>query len=360
MPHSGHVMALQLYRQGRFRNGGFNMPYTAGPLVRRAVTTIARRLASGAVKRRRMDVSRQSAAQSGSSSAPLTGNFDYKTDYRKRRLTRYRRRRVRRQRKWTRRVVKAVRENTLGSAHILRRSYAADLLAGENMSNSASYMMYSLTGNTNLNVDPNNDVAQVLYEGAPTDWNNWESTSLTSVNHKLHAYHGTMEVNIVNTSGADAWVEVYFIRARRRGEAAWISPNYVYNQGFKRQKPTIEPDTGAFVGAELVPTELGVTPFQNSLFCSMFNIYKRQKFRVPAGGEVSFTMHDPRPRTYTIAGVKPYAWDRGTSGVLIQWQGVARGGEFPVASAASALSFNVVRRYRYKFSRDDTPTDGRL
>ena len=68
---------------------------------------------------------------------------------------------------------------------------------------------------------------------------------------------------------------------------------------------------------------------------------------------------DRRVRNFTIGGVKPYAWDKATSGVLVQWQGVAVGGGAPVPAVASAMTFNVTRRYRFKFVRDDQPTDGR-
>lgn len=363
MPHSVHVMALQLYRQGRFRNGGFNMPYTAGPLVRRAVTTIARRLASGAVKRRRMDVSRYSTAESGSSSAPLTGHFDYKTDYRKRRLTRGRRRVIRRRRKWTRRILKTVREGTIGSSHIIRRSFAPDISTPAGESRSVSWTLYGVNGTNTPNLNTTNDVGQSMYEISNTDWSNWSFTSLSSVDHKIHAYHGTMETTIVNTGGYDALVEVYFIRARGRQAEGWGSPNNVYQTGFLKQSSTIDPDTGNQVGTPLTPNELGVTPFQNALFCRMFNIYKRQKFRIPAnGGEISFTTHDRRPRTYSLSTVRPNAWDRGTSGILVQWQGVALGSvgaEVPTPAAPTTLAFQVVRRYRFKFAENESATDGR-
>lgn len=333
------------------------------PSATRAAYEVTRRLASGAMKRRRMDQGGRFRSPL-SSSAPLTGHFDYKTDYRKRRLTRRRRRVIRRRRKWRRRVVKAVRESTLGSAHIIRRSFASDQNSPDGLSNSVSWTLYGLNGFNNPNLNTTNDIGQSMFEAAGPDWTNWTSTTLASVNHKIHAYHGTMEVTIVNAGGNDALVEVYFIRARSREDEAWLSPNNVYNVGFLKQKETREPDTGLQVGTPLTPTELGVTPFQNALFCRKFNIYKRQKFRIPGnGGEVSFVMHDRKPRTYTMSSVRQYAWDRGTSGILVQWQGVAlgssAGGEPATPALPTTLSFNVTRRYRFKFARDDTPTDGR-
>lgn len=341
------------------RNRAFMQPYAAAaPLLRRAAYSVVRRMASGAVKRRLVD-NRSSAQAEPVSSAPLTGHYDYKTDYRKRRLTRRRRRVIRRRRKWTRRVVKAIRENAIGSSHIIRRSFAPDVAAAAASSASVSWMMYGLNGANDPNLNTTNDIGQSMFEATGPDWTNWESTTVSSVNHKIHSYHATMEFTMVNTGVNDALVEVYYIRARRREAAAWLSPNNVFNQGFLKQKETREPDTGRQVGTELTPTELGVTPFQNALFCRMFNIYKRQKFRVPVGGEISFVMHDRRPRTFTLGGTKPFAWDRGASGVFVQFQGVATGGGVPSPATPALMSFNVTRRYRFKFARDDTATDGR-
>lgn len=353
----------------QFRNNALGRIYNNvatpfGAMASRSAYTVARRFASGAMKRRRTEQLSRHGRENLSSSAPLTGHYDYKTDYRKRRLSRFQRRVVRRRRKWRRRVVKAVRESTLGSAHIIRRSFAADQNSPDSLSNSVSWTMYGLNGFNNPNLNTTNDIGQSMFEAAGSDWTNWTSTTLASVNHKIHAYHATMEVTIVNSGGNDALVEVYFIRARSREDEAWLSPNNVYNVGFLKQKETREPDTNLQVGTPLTPTELGVTPFQNALFCRKFNIYKRQKFRIPGnGGEVSFIMHDRRARTFTLSRVRQYAWDRAMSGVLVQWNGVAQGstvgGEEPSPALPTTLGFNVTRRYRFKFARDDTPTDGR-
>lgn len=305
----------------------------------------------------------RTATTSESRNAPLTGHYDYKTDYRKRRLTRRGRRKFRRRRKWRRRILRTVREGTIGSSHIIRRSFAPDQTSAAGSSSSVSWMLYGLNGTNNPNLNTTNDIGQSMYEASNADWSNWTSTTLASVDHKIHAYHGTMEVSIVNNGGNDAWVEVYYIRARSRQDDAWGSPNQVYQTGFLKQGPTIEPDSTNQIGTQLVSNEVGVTPFQNALFCRFFTIYKRQKFRVPGnGGEISFVVHDRRPRTYSLGGVKPFAWDRGTSGILVQWQGVAAGavGEEPATVASpTIMSFTVVRRYRFKFAAHDNATDGR-
>lgn len=327
-----------------------------GPVVAYGV---GRALGTAARNRFKGMGSRTRTSDESGNSAPLTGHYDYKTDYRKRRLTRRRRRVFRRRRRWRNRIVRTVREATIGSSHILRRSFQPDVTSPNAGSASVAYTMYGLNGTNNPNVNTNNDIGQSMYEMDSSSWSDWESSTLSAENHRVHALHGTMEVTMVNSGTQDALVEVYHIRARRRVEATMGDPNRLYNIGFEKQGPTIEPDSGAQVGAELTPTELGVTPFQNSLFCRHFNIYKRQKFRIPVGGEVSFVKTDRRRRTYTLGGVKPFAWDRNTIGVLVQFQGVAAGGGAPNPAVEAKLTFSVIRRYRFKFTRDDLPTDGR-
>lgn len=327
-----------------------------GPVISYAVN---RALRTAARSRFKGVGSRTTTSDEPGSSAPLTGHYDYKTDYRKRRLTRRRRRVFRRRRRWRNRIIRTVRESTIGSSHILRRSFQPDVTSAAGSSASVSYTMYGLNGTADPALNTNNDIGLSFYQMDTTSWSNWESSTLSAVNNRLHALHGTMEVTMVNTGENDALVEVYYIRARRRVEAAMLNPNHLYNIGFNKQGPTKEPDTGAQIGTELVPTELGVTPFQNSLFCRHFQIYKRQKFRIPVGGEVSFVKTDRRRRTYTLSGVKPFAWDRNTSGVLVQFQGVASAGMVETPATPAKITFSVVRRYRFKFTRDDLPTDGR-
>ena len=290
---------------------------------------------------------------------PITNRYDFTTDYRKRRQSKRQRRKARRKRKWKRRVVNTVRTANIGSSHMLRRSFSADVTAAANTQGTASFTIYGLNGTNDPNLNTTNDMGQFMYDISNADWNNWDSATLASKIHRIHSFHATMEFNMVNTGTSDAFVEVYFIRARGRQAASWGDPTKVYNVGFLKQGVTTDPNSGNPIGSELTPTELGVTPFQNSLFCRFFTIYKRQKYRISPGAEVSFVHMDRRVRNFTIGGVKPYAWDKATSGVLVQWQGVAVGGGAPAPAVASAMTFNVTRRYRFKFVRDDQPTDGR-
>ena len=225
--------------------GSYLAPYI------RPTLALARRAVTATWKRKMANRSGPSA-DSGSS-APITGEYDYKTDYRRRRISKRRRRVMRRRRKWKRSVVRAVRDATIGSAHIIRRSFAPDVTSPGNASASISYTMYGLNGTNDPDNNTCNDIGQSMYEAAgATDWANWDSSVSASVNHKIQSLHGTMEVTMVNTGANDALVEVYHIYARRRVENDYLNPNNIYNLGFVKQGRAQEPDTGNIVGAGLL------------------------------------------------------------------------------------------------------------
>lgn len=300
---------------------------------------------------------RTQTTRSSTSSAPLTGHHDFKTDYVKKRPSRRTRRNIKRKTQWRKSIIKTVRESTVGSSHVIRRSFQGSITSAVDASNSFSYMMYGLNGESNTNINTTNDIGATLFAGAGTAWTNWNSTTLTAVDHKLYSQHASLEFNMSNTGTTDLWAEVYYIRARRRVEAVWLSPNTIFNQGFLKQGVTIEPDTINVIGTELVPTELGVTPFQNALFTRNFLITKRQKFRIPVGDEISFVLNDRRSRTFSIQSSKPYAWDKSTTGIFVQFYGVSTNAN---AAAAAQVATTCTRRYRMKFMDNDNANDARV
>lgn len=303
-------------------------------------------------------------AEQATPSAPLTGRFDYKTDYKKRKLTKRRRLQVKRQKKWANKVLKTVRERAIGTTHILKRTFLPDVASPAAQSNAVCFGLYGLNGqDTDLN--STHDIGHLMYAMSNTDWNNWETntgviSAQTARNNKIHSYQGTMEFTMINTGTSDIIAEVYFIRARRTIGEKWKSPTFIYEHGFKKQGSAQDPDVLANIGTDLVHTDLGVTPFQNSLFCRSFNIFKRQKYRIPAGDEVSFVHNDSRYRVFTLGGTKPFAMNQHYSGVLVQWSGVSVAGGVPSTAAPSLLTFTVHRRYRIKMEENDDPTDARL
>jgi len=315
---------------------------------------VARRMASGAAKRRRTENAVRSVE---STSAPLTGQHDYKTDYRKRRLGRRGRFRARRRRKWRRRVLRVTRDGMVGSSHIVRREHD-DISAAANASNSFVTGIYGLDGYDGglgtfpLNVS--NDVGSLFNELDTAAWN--ASRTAVGNNRKLSYMSASMEVTISNTGTVPVLLEAYFIQGRGRVDSDWITPHQMYISGFLKQ-PMVTTDAGGAIGgadAQLTFDALGTTPFQNAVFCRNYKIYKRMKFVIPAGGSISQMLRDSRPHTWTVQSAKGYVNDRAYKGILWQFQGHPSS-----ANQADASSLNVlnIRRYRAKLLPNTNTTD---
>lgn len=346
---------MPVVRNGRFRS-------RVSPLTR-TVRRAAGLAATAATEVVRRNLASRLATRTGVSyqSAPLTGYSDYKVDYKKRKLTRRSKRVIFRKRKWTRKVVRAVRESTTGSAHVVRSSFAPGRESPANGSAWFSATIYGLNGTNDPNINCCNDLGQAFFNADSTAWTNWDSNGpvLDSRSQRIEAFHATMEFTMLNTGANDVLAEVYFIRARKRTERYYTDPSYVYETGFSKQDTTREPDSNTLMGSALAASQMGVTPFQNSLFCRTFNIIKRVKHRIQAGGEVSFIHRDARTRWFTLKDTKAYSMSNATSGVLVQFQGVPVAGGAPSAAAPAQLTFTVQRRYRFKFLSGEMSTDAR-
>jgi hypothetical protein len=156
-----------------------------------------------------------------------------------------------------------------------------------------------------------------------------------------------MEMTIRNVGTEnDAIIEAYFIRGTRPLESAWLSPTDCYGRGFYRQPRAEDPDTGATYDAPLSFKQIGVTPFQNQIFSRHYNIYKRQKFRLPPGNEINFVIHNGRPTAFATSDTYNYASDRRYHGVLFQQQGSP---DASTTAQTTQVTYLSVRRYRCKF-----------
>lgn len=299
---------------------------------------------------------RTATAPAASTSEPLTGHFDYKTDYRKRKLTRRGRRRQKRTRRWKRRVVNAVRDNTLGTNHFVRRSVG--LISSAQLASAPMVVgLYGLNGTNNDGLNSTADVGELFQEMDQGSWDNMDN-NISTTSHRVSFQHGTMEVTLRNTNATnDAVIEAYYIRGRKPLPAAWADPANVYNIGFQKQGRSFDPNTNSpsvpvLIGeSELSASTIGVTPFQNALFCRHFNIYKRQKFILPPGKDVSVTISDSRRRYFNGFTAKRYATDKNYHGILFQQMGLPgleSGTGVPLPALSSDIVYMAVRRYRYK------------
>lgn len=299
-----------------------------------------------------------STASSRSASNVLTQHNDVKTDYARRRTTKRQRRIRTRRYKRTRRLVNTVRNFNVGSTHIVRRSLA-QVTTTPGVSNNVTYGLYGLNGTPFETVNTHNDIGELFKEMDSASWASTNTPTTEGQNHRIYSYHATAEYTIRNNTDFDVIVEAYYIRGKRPLNATLAAnPTDLFNNGFNKQALASDPNTGAAFDGQLSSTQIGVTPFQNSLWCKYFNVYKRQKFRIAARDEISFVITDRRPRTFTMDTTRTYSIDRNYHGVLFQQQGPpdASGG-VPTPATASALTYMCSRRYRIKMFRDNLPKD---
>jgi len=314
--------------------------------------------AAGAVYRQ-YRAARQGRAQNVTQgSAPLTGQFDYKTDYSKRRKSRRQRRIGRRRYKQKRRIINTVKNSTVAPVHLVRRSMF-QLTSATQQSNAVCYGLYGINGVSNDSFNTTDDVASIFKQMDPTGWADANDPLDHSRNQKVWFLHGTLEMTIRNTGNQDALIEAYYIRGRKSVNAAWGSPTDLYSAGFRKQNLAKNPEEPRTTfERHLEVTDVGVTPFQNALFCQSYNIYKRQKFRIPPGGEINFVITDRRSRTFSMVPSQRIATDKRYHGVLFQQQGSPDASAEPATVALpTAVTYLATRRYRFKMLRDALATD---
>ena len=345
VPHRGRSLTRTIQQAAQ--------SYGAFQLGERA----ARALSRAARKRRRSNNDRVQPLHA--SPAPLTGQYDYKTDYVKRRLRGRRRYRLQRRRRWRRRVTRLIRDKSVATTHVLRRSiwrYGSVLDA----SDTACFGLYGMNGRQDQ-FDTTDDVSSLFRELWGTSFTDIADPNLQSLNTKMYYYNATLEITIRNTGSNDALVEAYYIRGRRMLPTTYESPVEVFRKGFNKQPGAENPDTETTGNDDpITSTMIGSTPFQNALFTRHFSIYKRQKFRIPPGNEVNIVIRDPKFRSFNIFETATRTLDHRYHGVLFQQQGPPEAeGEpsnFKVA-LPTVCSYLAVRRYRAKLMKSQYVTD---
>jgi hypothetical protein len=286
---------------------------------------------------------------------PLTTQFDYKTDYRKRRVSKRKRFQLRRRRKWKRRIINVVRNSEVGTTHLVRNSLYS-MTSANNVSNVVTFGLNGLDGfGTGDAQESCNDMAEFLKEKDPASWAAWNTN--TTPSYKMWVMHGTMEVTIRNIGIYDAIIEAYYVRGKRPVNRTFAdSPGAVYKQGFTKQPTAQDPDTGAVYDGPLTFDTIGTTPFQSSAFTRFYKIYKRTKFRISPGTEISVAIHVGRSM-FTTSSVKGFTTDSRYHGILFQQQGSPVFDMTNLKAAPSNCLYLCVRRYRVKMIENNYVQD---
>jgi len=343
------LLPMSMVRVQKRNAFGQIMPYRHRAMLRTMARTAARywlrRRVSTAVK------------NEPTRNEPLTGQFDYKTDYRKRRVNKRLRTVFRKRRRFTRRIMSVVNNYNNGTVHLVRRTVGS-LTTTVDLSDAVSYGLFGLDGNTSGTFNTCDDIKEFLKEKDATSWNNWNTPALAVIPYRLYVKHAIMEHTMRNTGANDAIIEVYYIVGRKVLPAQFGSPSPidVYSAGFNKQPLAQDPDTGALYDGQLAYNLVGTTPFQCSWFCQNYRIYKRQKFRLPPGNEISIVIHG-RSKWFQVSDTKNRVTDRRYHGVLIQQQGSPLGTGTGSLSQPITVAHLNVRRYTCRFVPNKVPSD---
>lgn len=321
-------------------------------IAAKGIAYAAGRLAARTVRKRTYSRAFAPPPYQAQDSAPLTGQYDYKVDYRKRKLTKGKRRFFKRKRKWRARIVNTVRNADVGSTHVVRRSLAA-LTTATQLSDSCCFGMYGLNGTSSDGLNGTADMREIFREISESDWAATQTVGATQ-HHRIYSMHATMECTIRNEGTNDALIEAYHIRGTRTAQSG-TNPVQIYSLAFQKANLAQDPNTGNSFDQKLEYTQVGITPFQAPLFCRYYRIYKRTKFRIPPGNEVNFVVHDRRPRNIRQEFAFQRSTDHNYSGILFQQQGSPSASGAPTFALATNVVYSVVRRYRLKMFRDNLP-----
>jgi len=164
----------------------------------------------------------------------------------------------------------------------------------------------------------------------------------------------SIECVLSNTGTTPIILEVYHWRCRKdtrqTGQDSHNNPWGYYDLGFRKQPGIEDPDTGqVFPGSTLSSTLIGTTPFQSSIFCSHFQILRREKFTIQPGASIQKSLRIPFNKTINIGDLRSLIARRNlTEGFLFQQQGApGYTGIVPHASSPSSLVMYTVRRYGF-------------
>ena len=304
--------------------------------------------------RRARSYTKTSTSQSRQSE-PLTGQSDYKTDYRKRRLSPRQRKSVAKKVRWKRKVVRAVRDANTGSTHVVRRSLFQNL-SSLGVSNAVVYGLYGLNGTSNDTFNSTADIRELYRKINNANFTsiNQPGSAVQTQNDKIYSLHATMEMTLNNEGTNDAIVEAYYIRGRK-ATPKLTDPVGIYADGFSKAAVASAPNYPSnLFDYQLLFSTIGVTPFQCPWFTQHFTIYKRQKFRIVPGQEVNMVITSG-PATFNASQVEMASTDRRYHGIIFQHQGSPSFVTPSTSAKPTAVTFLSVRRYRLKMMRDDLP-----
>lgn len=282
---------------------------------------------------------------------PVTGQHDYKTDYVRKRMPRRRRRR------WLsfKKKVDYISDKKHGLKSWLV-TQPETFSSAQDKSNFFVEELFSIDGDGNHK--DVGDIARAILGNAVFD-NQYSvfGSSGTPTSKIISFESANMEVTVANTGSNGAIVEVYSFRcrkdARQFSTVGYNNPGGYYVVGFNKMDEPTDPDTlnepDPGVSEPLTFDTVGTTPFQCPMFCSHFQIMKREKFTIPAGGSIQKSLRLPKNRALNINTLRSLNCKRGwTEGFMFQFQGLpGTVSETAIKALPTTLNVYTVKRYSY-------------
>lgn len=273
--------------------------------------------------------------------APITSQYDVKTVYRKKRMPRRRRRRYVR---FAKSVQHLNMKATALQTQLIRENKI--LIAPQNTTSYVAQMMYSCNGDggaqgsaSALSRGKTNDLNDMLTDGTLTN----NPTAL------VHYQSCTMDTMLRNNGTTPVVVEAYHIVVRSDAQDT-NSQRYVeniYEIGFDTPTAVNEGATGTN-RTRMDATDIGSTPFNNSMFARYFTVKKKIRIELGAGEISVLQIRDPKNRKfqrYKIDNMVYIPWV--TQGYLFQVIGAPTNTEGSNFTEATSVSITSTRTYNY-------------
>lgn len=299
------------------------------PLVRRAVDWLRSAdrdrtpvSLSGEMKKRFGRKSRSSRSSGASRGNVVTTNYiDTRRTYSKRRAPK---RVVRRFRKFKRRVQKVISSDT--ACQQVQRQYLSSVSSA---TSAQTYGSWGLLG-CNSSTSGWNDIARIIND----------STSATNaLPDEIFIERARMDLFISNILNSTVYIDIYSCVCRRDVPVADFDPSSI----FVDFTGTSLPESGA--GNVFSATNPGVTPFQNSHFCSYFKVLNVNRVKLDAYQETSLVDRATPRKSYVLKDVNDFALMKGSKFfLLIQYGGPV----IPGVVGPTSTAVRVIKTYNYR------------
>lgn len=278
---------------------------------------------------------------------PITGESDYRSVYKRKPFPRGRKKRWI---KFTRRV-KAVAEKLVAPQQMVCRRNATIVSA---IATQATTSLFTVLGSFGGN-DETDDLRQ-MYENVfnLAGTTGTVGTTLLVNSMRVHITGWLAEIMIANNASNVTYIDCYYWRCKRDVPNAYNNLGDIFTGGFTDMAQTT---VGASTSApqKMDINDYGVTPFQCHLFSRCFQVYKKTRVKLAAGGTCQLELRSGKNYYRSASFDRNYTFLKNCSEGIFFVQYGSPGATAPVTSTTNVqYSMNV--NYIYRRMSDDRMT----